>query len=141
MQHTYTRILVHVVFSTKERKKVIPPPFQVRLWAYIGGVARKNGFRALTVGGMDDHTHVLLSLPPTMTVAKAVQLVKAGSSKWARTQLPSFQWQESYGAFTISNSQLPVTLSYIERQAEHHRKRDFQEEFRSFLAKNGIEPR
>lgn len=138
MQHTYTRILVHVVFSTKSRKNLIPTEFQSRLWAYMGGIARKNGFRAISVGGADDHAHALLSLPPSMPVAKAVQLIKAGSCKWAREELPAFQWQENYGAFTISNSQLPATLSYIESQPEHHRKRDFQQEFKSFLAKNGI---
>jgi REP element-mobilizing transposase RayT len=138
MQHTYSRLLVHVVFSTKDRKRLIPTEFQPRLWAYIGGIARKNGFRAMAVGGTDDHAHALLSLPPTMPVAKAVQLIKAGSCKWTREEFPSFQWQESYGAFSISNSQLPATLSYIDRQAEHHRQRDFQQEFRSFLTKNGV---
>jgi REP element-mobilizing transposase RayT len=86
MAHTYTRLLVHCVFSTKERRGLIPQQVQPDLWAYMGGIARTNGFVAIAVGGTENHAHVLLGIPAHMPVAKAVQLIKAGSSKWLRGQ-------------------------------------------------------
>jgi REP element-mobilizing transposase RayT len=131
---------VHCVFSTKGRAPLIPTEVQLRLWAFVGGIARKNGFKALTIGGTDDHLHVLLSLTPTMPLAKAVQLLKGASSRWMNeTCRNRFAWQEGYGAFTIGISQRGDTVRYIEGQAEHHRKRDFQAEFVAFLKRNGVE--
>jgi len=133
---------MHLVFSTKERKKLIPPAWRERLWAYIGGIARENKMKALAVGGTDDHMHVLASLPSTMSVAKAVQLLKGGSSKWLHETFPEgkeFAWQEGYGAFSIGISAVDDTIAYIERQEEHHRKRTFEEEFVAFLDRHGIE--
>jgi len=103
MPHTYTRLLVHCVFSTKERRELIPQQVQADLWAYIGGIARRNGFVAIAVGGTTNHAHILMGIPAHMPVARAVQLIKAGSSKWLREQkaLRLFSWQEAYGAFTI----------------------------------------
>jgi REP element-mobilizing transposase RayT len=98
--------------------------------------------RALAVGGTDDHLHALLSLPSTMAIAKAVQLIKGGSSKWIHDTFPSlrrFAWQEGYGAFSVSSSQVNKTIAYIDNQKEHHRKRSFQEEFIQLLVKHGIE--
>ena len=83
MAHTYTNLLVHCVFSTKHREKTITADFRNDLWAYMGGIARTNHMKALTIGGIDDHVHSLLSMPATIEVAKAVQLIKGGSSKWA----------------------------------------------------------
>jgi REP-associated tyrosine transposase len=107
MAHTYTRLLVHCVFSTKERRGLIPQQVQPDLWAYMGGIARTNGFVAIAVGGTENHAHALLGIPASLTVAKAVQLIKAGSSKWLGEQkgLRLFGWQEAYGAFTIGASQ------------------------------------
>ena len=100
--HARTSILIHCVFSTKNRLALIPSVLQPRLWSYIGGVARTNRMKALAVGGIADHCHVLVSLPPTMALAKAVQLVKAGSSKWMRDiGRRNFAWQEGYGGFSI----------------------------------------
>ena len=82
MPHSYASCLVHYVFSTKHRHKTISPELRERLWPYLGGIARENDMRALAVGGTDDHVHMLASVPATMTIAKAVQLVKGGSSKW-----------------------------------------------------------
>lgn len=140
--HTYTSLLVHCVFSTTNRLPIISEQMQPRLWAFLGGIARKNGMKALAVGGIEDHLHVLLSLPPTVSVAKAMQLVKGGSSKWMNDQLPrrSFAWQENYGAFTIGVSQTKDTVRYINNQKEHHAKRGFDEEFMSFLHRHGITP-
>ena len=113
---------------------------QPKLWPYIGGIARSNGFTALTVGGTEDHVHVLLSLPPTMPVAKAIQLIKGGSSKWmnAHTQDRRFAWQDGYGAFSIGTSQLEPTIHYIQHQEQHHVKMEFDEELRLILKRHGI---
>ena len=140
MAHTCTNLLVHVVFSTKERRELIPESIQPDLWAYIGGIARTNGFKALEVGGTRNHCHALLSIPSRCSVAKCVQLIKAGSSKWMREKHSRFfAWQECYGAFTVGVSQVPATVDYIRHQREHHRARDYRSEFLAFLKKNGIE--
>ena len=98
-----------------------------KLWAYIGGIARANKFKALAVGGMPDHVHVLLSLPATLSVAKALHLIKGGSSKWTNDCLPrrTFAWQDSYGAFSIGISQVQDTIRYINTQEQHHRRLTF----------------
>ena len=140
MPHTYVSDLVHCVFSTKERRKLIRPETQSELWSFIGGIARKNGFKTLIVGGTDDHVHILLSLPAAMPLAKALQLLKGSSSRWMNeTHARGFSWQEGYGAFTLGVSQRPRTIDYIKRQAEHHRKRSFEEEFLAFLKKHAID--
>lgn len=140
MSHTYVSDLVHCVFSTKERRNLIPAEKQSRLWSFLGGIARKNGFKAIAVGGTQNHLHVLLSLSATITLAKAMQLIKGGSSKWMNeTGDGRFAWQEGYGAFTVGISQQAKTIRYINTQAEHHEKRNFEEEFLAILEKHGIE--
>ena len=142
MSHTYTSNLVHCVFSTKERQKAIIPEIKERLWAYMGGIARENKIKALAIGGVDDHVHLLLSLPATISVSKAIQLIKGGSSKWVHETFVNcrkFAWQEGYGAFTIGISQVDETIGYIRSQAVHHGKRSFQDEYRQFLHKHKIE--
>ncbi len=140
MPHTYVSELIHCVFSTKQRRDLIPAAVQSDLWAFIGSIARKNGFKALIVGGTENHVHILLSLPATLTLAKAMQQVKGSSSHWMNeTFKTEFAWQEGYGAFTIGMSQKSDTIAYIKSQAEHHRQRNFEEEFLVFLKKNGME--
>ena len=140
MSHTYVSNLVHCVFSTKNRRNLIKPEMQPDLWAFIGGIARKNGFKALMVGGTENHVHVLLSLPSDMTVAKAMQLVKGASSRWLNeNHARGFAWQEGYGAFSVGISQKNDTIAYIRSQPEHHCKRSFEEEFVAFLKKHGVE--
>jgi len=98
--------------------------------------------KALAIGGTTDHMHALLSLPGMMSFAKAVQLIKGGSSKWINDTFPrskKFEWQEGYGAFSVSASQVPKTIGYINNQKEHHRKKTFQEEFLELLTKHGVE--
>lgn len=139
MAHTYVSELIHCVFSTKHRRNLISSEVQADLWAFIGGVARKNGFRALMVGGTENHVHVLLSLLATMPLAKAMQLVKGASSHWMNEKFgKNFAWQEGYGAFSLGVSQKSGTIDYIKNQAEHHRKRNFEEEFVAFLKKNSV---
>ena len=142
MSHSYSSSLFHCVFSTKDRKKTISSEIQERLWSYLGGIARRNKMKALAIGGVEDHIHILLSLPSTVALSKAIQLIKGGSSKWAHETFPdlrNFSWQEGYGAFSVGISQMPDTIAYIESQEEHHRKRDFKEEFLAFLEKHQIE--
>jgi len=140
MPHTCVNTLHHCVFSTKERRKIISPDLRARLWAYLGGIARQNKMHALGVGGADDHVHILLQMPALMSIAKAMQLIKGGSSKWAHENgFVDFAWQAGYGAFTIGASQKAATLGYISNQAKHHKKYTFQQEFLAFLKKNGIE--
>ena len=142
MPHTYVSNLVHYVFSTKERRKFLAPEIQTHLFPYIGGIARQNRMKALAVGGIEDHIHILLSLPATLDLAKAVQLIKGGSSKWLNDtyfKRREFAWQEGYGAFTVSISHVLETLDYIQNQARHHARRDFKAEFLAILKKHEIE--
>jgi REP element-mobilizing transposase RayT len=108
----------------------------------VGGIARENEMKALAIGGTTDHLHTLLSLPATMAVSKAMQLLKGGSSKWVHEAFPAlreFSWQEGYGAFSVSFSQVDKTIAYINGQKEHHRKRSFQEEFLEYLKRHTID--
>jgi putative transposase len=142
MSHSYTSSLYHIVFSTKERCRMIDADLQSRLWLYLGGIARENKMKALAVGGVEDHVHLLLSLPSTMAIAKAVQLIKGGSSKWIHDEFPArrdFAWQEGYGAFSIGVSQMDDTIRYIANQAEHQRIKTYEEEFIAFLERHGID--
>ena len=139
--HAFTSSLFHCVWSTKGRRPDLTLEIQVRLWPYLGGIARANKISALAVGGVADHVHILLSLPATLTISKALQLLKGNSSKWLHDEFPAlrtFSWQEGYGAFTIGISGVSETTNYIATQAEHHLKKTFQEEFRSFLDKHGL---
>jgi REP element-mobilizing transposase RayT len=141
MSHSFTSSLFHCTFSTKERHRSIAGDFRQDLWAYMGGIARTNAMRALAVGGIDDHAHLLLSIPPTIPLAKALQLIKSGSSKWIHDRYPrhrSFAWQEGYGAFSISISHVDATRVYILNQEKHHRTRTYEEEFVAFLRRHGI---
>ena len=139
--HSYSSCLMHIVFSTKERRRAITSGLRERLWAYIGGIARENGMKALAVGGTDNHVHVLLWLQSTIPLAKAVQLIKGGSSKWIHETFPAhagFAWQEGYGAFSVGMSGVNDTVAYIESQEEHHRTKTYEEEFLAFLQRHNI---
>jgi putative transposase len=142
VSHSFVSNLMHCTFSTKGRYPFINSDLESRLWPYLGGIARENRMKALAIGGTTDHLHALLSLPGMMSFAKAVQLIKGGSSKWINDSFPGpkkFEWQEGYGAFSVSSSQVPKTIAYINNQKEHHRKKSFQEEFLELLTKHGIE--
>jgi REP element-mobilizing transposase RayT len=133
--------LFHCVFSTKERRKTIVPEIQPRLWAYMGGVAREHEMKALAVGGTQDHVHMLLSLPSSLPIAKAMREIKSASSRWMHETCMArgFEWQEGYAAFSIGWAQVEATLAYIARQEEHHRKRNFQAEFVAILKKHRLQ--
>ena len=142
MPHSYVSNLVHYIFSTKGRFPFIDGELESRLWPNIGGIARENGMKALSIGGPTDHVHTLLSLPATLSLAKAIQLIKGGSSKWIHENFKNsrhFGWQDGYGAFSIGVSQVAETIAYIQKQESHHKRVGFQEEFLAFLSKHGME--
>ncbi|HLZ54962.1 MAG TPA: IS200/IS605 family transposase [Verrucomicrobiae bacterium] len=138
---SYISSYFHCIFSTKDRRALIRPELRERLWPFLGGIARQNKMKAIEIGGVEDHIHILLSLPSTMAISKALQLIKGGSSKWIHETFPEqrlFAWQEEYGAFSVSVSQLDKTIEYIKGQETHHRKMTFQEEFLALLKKHHI---
>ena len=142
MSHSYVSNLMHCTFSTKDRYPAIDAELESRLWPYLGGIAKENRMKALAIGGTADHLHALLSIPGMMSFSKAVQLIKGGSSKWIHDTFANqkkFAWQEGYGAFSVSVSQAPKTIAYINNQKEHHREKSFDEEFLELLKKHGIE--
>jgi len=139
VSHSFVANAVHVVFSTKKRLNIIPAHRQKKLWGYMASIARHRTIDVFTVGGTENHVHLLLAVPASMALAKAVQSVKAISSKWMReTGQSGFGWQEGYGAFSVSRSQLGAVVEYINNQQEHHRKHTFEAEFLSLLKKHGI---
>jgi putative transposase len=132
---------MHCVWTTKNRERSLDQQLREQLWPYLGGIARNNKMKALAIGGAGDHVHILISLPSTLSVAKAMQLLKGNSSKWIRetfSNLHSFAWQEGYGAFSIGISGIDATTSYIRNQEAHHRTRSFREEFVTMLRRNKL---
>ena len=138
MAHKYPNILIHCVFSTKERRDLIPQEMLPQLWKYFAGIGRNHGIAVLAAGGISNHSHLLIALPSDMPVAKAVQILKANSSRWMHEHGLGFSWQEGYGAFSVSSSNRDAVKNYIEHQAEHHRKRSYESEFEAMLRKSGI---
>jgi putative transposase len=140
MPHSHVCTLHHVVFSTKDRRPLLAQELLDPVAAYLGGIARQNGMTALAVGTVPDHAHILLSTPGSMAIAKAVQLMKAGSSKWFReTHSARFGWQEGYAAFSVSKSNEARVRAYVLAQREHHQRQDFVAEFRELLRRHGLE--
>jgi REP-associated tyrosine transposase len=138
MAHRYPNILIHCVFSTKERRNLIPQEVLPKLSKYFAGIGRNHGISVLAGGGISNHSHLLVVLPPDMSVAKAVQVLKANSSRWLREHGLDFSWQEGYGAFSVSSSNKDAVADYIEHQAEHHLKRSYEGEFEATLRKSGV---
>jgi len=130
---------VHVVFSTKDRRKTIAADFQPKIWAYSVGICKKLGIFVHAIGGMEDHAHFLIQVPPVMALAKAVGTIKANSSRWADEEGHKLAWQQGYAAFSVSASVVPVVVRYIQNQEAHHRKMSFEEEFLALLRKHGVE--
>ncbi len=133
MPHSYIVSIFHIVFTTKQRTHLIPPDHQPRLWNYLAGIARNHGMHVLAVGGTANHVHLLIILPAETALADAVRTLKANSSRWMRETSPSFAWQQGYGAFSVSPSQLERVTRYIANQPAHHRTRSFEQEFLAML--------
>ncbi len=136
MPHALTSNLLHCVFSTKGRVNSIPDPDE--LGRYLGGVAREKSIPLIIVGGTNNHVHLLIALPASITLAKAVQELKGNSSRWLNQKGSRFAWQEGYGAFSVSQSNKQAVVDYILEQPKHHAKRTFEEEFEAMLRKSGI---
>jgi putative transposase len=142
MAGTFSRLLYHLVFSTKHRGRFIDPKVRIDLYPYMEGIVRNLGGWLLALGGMPDHVHLLVRLKPDMQVSDTVRDIKANSSKWAheRKILPAdFAWQTGYAAFTVSESQEGAVRSYIQNQERHHRRATFEEELITLLRKHRIE--
>ena len=138
MSHSYSSNRVHLIFSTKGRARIIAEELQPRLWAYIAGIAEKQGFDAIIIGGIQHHVHALLRLRPTIPLSKAVQFLKGSSSKWLNENGGGFAWHEGYGAFSVSASQTGDVIRYSKNQVAHHAKKSFEQEFLEFLERYGI---
>ena len=142
MATTFTRLLVHVVFSTKNRAELIKPEIESSLHAYMKGIAKNHGSPALEINGTADHVHLLVSLSKRVAVADLLENLKKDSSVWIKTQGPNyrrFYWQEGYGAFTIGESAVSALKRYIANQKAHHRKVSYQEEFLTLMTKYQVD--
>lgn len=142
MPQSLAQILVHLVFSTKNRERLLADDIRDELHAYIGGIAENHRGALLKAGSVADHIHLLLAHPRTSSPARLVEEIKTGSSKWLKTQgtrYSNFHWQGGYGMFSVSPSHRAALESYIGNQAEHHRTVTFQEEYRRLLNKYEIQ--
>ena len=142
MPDSYTNLLYHVVFSTKDRRPLITPDYETQLYDYIGGIVRSVGGISLALDGTEDHIHLLTKLRPDRALSDVLRDLKANATGWMHDVFPSlknFSWQRGYGAFTVSQSNVEEVRNYIALQKQHHRKTSFREEFIQFLHANGVE--
>lgn len=142
MPQSLAKLLVHLIFSTKNRAALIQKPVRPELYKYMNGILDGWDSPAIIIGSVEDHIHLLFCLSKNHALSKVVEHVKKGSSKWIKTQgarYATFQWQAGYGAFSVSQSNAPRVKTYIENQEEHHRRRTFQDEFRAFLRRHQVE--
>jgi REP element-mobilizing transposase RayT len=142
MSHTYTNIVIHALFSTKDRHPWLTPEIRDEAFCYLGGTINELGGQSLLVNGPRDHVHMLFVQPRTLSIADLMEKVKANSSGWVKDRWPNqrqFGWQTGYGAFSVSKSHVDQVKRYIRNQEEHHRKVSFQEEVLAFLKKQGVE--
>ena len=141
MGDTFTKLVYHIIFSTKCREPLIVSGVRERLYQYIGGIIRGEGGSLLEIGGMPDHVHLLARLKPVEAVAVVIRRVKSNSSSWMK-DIPEigarFSWQIGYGAFSVSESQIEVVRKYIRNQEQHHAKRTFEDEMRVLLRKFSV---
>ena len=138
MAQTLVNVLVHVIFSTKERRHLIKAEVQSELYAYLAGTLKNLDSPCLAIGGTSNHVHLLAALSKKAALSDVVGELKKSSSKWIKTRGPAYQhfaWQEGYGAFSIGRSQVQVLKRYIARQEEHHKAKSFEAEFIETLKK------
>ena len=142
MPNTYTQIHIQVVFAVQNRDCIISTQWKDELYKYMTGIVQKNNHKLLGINGMPDHIHMLIGLRPTQSVSDLMQDIKGSSSKWINDKgflRSRFSWQEGYGAFSYSKSELTRVLTYIENQERHHAKKDFYTEYIQLLQVHGIE--
>ena len=138
MSHSYSNNYVHAVYSTKDRTNLIPTEFEKRLYSYIPSISREHKIPLLAAGGMANHSHLLFLLPATISLASAINIFKTNSSRFLHERGLVFQWQNGYGAFSVSFSQLDKVTAYVRSQPEHHKKMTFEQEFLALLKKAGV---
>jgi REP element-mobilizing transposase RayT len=141
MPQSLARLHVHLIFSTKHRQRLVTDPVRDSLHAYMATVLRNLDCAPVLINSVEDHVHILFDLARTVSVSQAVEQVKKSSSKWIKTQgaeFAGFAWQAGYGAFAVSEPNVPAVRDYIARQQEHHRRKSFQEEYRAFLERHGV---
>jgi putative transposase len=138
MAHTYPNVLIHCVFSTKERQASIPETLAPTLYRYMNGIGSNIHVPVIAAGGTGNHVHLLIAFPASITLAKAMQAFKANSSRWMGEHGINFAWQHGYGAFSVSASNRDVVREYIAHQPEHHQKHSFEDEFVALLKKSGV---
>lgn len=142
MANTYSNLFYHIVFSTKGRKNLISQQIGARVWVYVGGIARKHGLTALQVGGIENHIHALTMSKPAHSPSQIAKWLKGESSKWIHEEFPHLRksgWQDGYGVFSESKSNVPDVIEYIKNQREHHRKQTFEDEYVSLLKLHDID--
>jgi REP element-mobilizing transposase RayT len=142
VSHTFTDLLVHVVFSTADRAPMLSDDIRADVHAYIGGILRELHAMPIAIGGISDHVHILMRLPAEMSVAECLRVVKTNASRWLKEKWPEhrrFAWQKGYGAFSVSESSRSAVIRYIQDQANHHRRISFRDEFVALLRKHGVE--
>jgi putative transposase len=136
MANTYSNLFYHFVFSTKNREKFIGSEIENRVWAYIGGIARKHGVTGLQIGGIENHVHALIVSPPAIAPSKIAQFLKGESSKWIHEEFPDlrkFAWQDGYGVFSVSKTSASGVIGYIKNQRQHHLEKSFEDEYIEML--------
>lgn len=138
MANTYTQIHIHFVFAVKFRQAIIHTEWKVELYKYITGIIRNNNHKLLAINGVSDHVHILIGIRPAQSISDLMKNIKQDSSKWINKNKflkTHFEWQEGYGAFSYSKSQLNAVINYIENQEIQHKKKTFREEYIDFLEK------
>ncbi len=136
MGSTLTKLVYHIIFSTKGRKQFIIPEIRDELFLYIGGIVNGEGGYLIQVGGITNHIHIVMELKPTHSLSEMMKKIKGNSSKWINEQRRlqfKFAWQEGYGAFTVSKSQISMVSQYVRDQEKHHQKQSFKEELIELL--------
>jgi REP element-mobilizing transposase RayT len=142
MPQSLSKVIIHFIFSTKDRHPWLNIDIRPRMHAYLATICRDVGAEVVRIAGVADHVHVVTTLPRTISQAEMLESIKKKSSKWIKGLSPdyrAFYWQRGYAAFSVSPSQIEGLLTYLESQEEHHRSRSFQEEFREFLRKHGVQ--
>jgi len=142
MTNTYTKLYVHAVFSTKNRHPYLKPEISERLYPYMGGIAHNIGFDLVLANGVEDHVHLILRVPPRLSLSEIIRLIKSNASKWIHETFPAaqnFSWQSGYSAFSVSQSKLQTVYEYVQNQKEHHAKISFKDEIFDLLRRHKIE--
>lgn len=142
MAGSYTNLIYHVVFSTKNRQRFLTPSVEEEIHRYMAGIVRNLDGVCLEINGMHDHVHLLLKLPAKLSLADALRTIKANASKWIHVEKPElsqFAWQDGYAAFSVSASQVETVREYVRNQKTHHATNDFKRELVSLLEKHGVE--